>query len=34
VITWSPDSHLSVSTGHAFVQNLRRDHDELGMDID
>jgi len=23
-----------ISAGHAFVQNLRRDHDELGVDID
>jgi hypothetical protein len=30
----SPDSHLSVSTGHAFVQNLRRGHYELAVDLD
>jgi transposase, IS6 family len=23
-----------ISTGHAFVQNLRRGHDELGADVD
>jgi IS6 family transposase len=23
-----------ISAGHAFVQNLRRDHYELGVDID
>ena len=23
-----------ISTGHAFVQNLRRGHDELGIDLD
>jgi transposase-like protein len=23
-----------ISAGHAFVQNLRRGHDELGVDVD
>jgi transposase, IS6 family len=28
------DSVRVISTGHAFVQNIRRGHYELGVDVD